>query len=856
MKKKPFLLLLLLVFSFVISLNNFQNVLGYETETDTKLNLSNTSNNSELLGCLATIDTYDYYTLPRIDANIIEHDLTQIKINSLQKYDESCSVSDYDSLNGISDNIYNDIEGYTVSAPFDTSITIHLQNSFEYRNYNTENYLVASKWDYTTIPVYPTVWNYDTENLNAFDSQYLHIEGYENIRLLFDAEEYYDRIDFLAYTSPYNGLFKITYKDTSYDVYSLYPSGSRVSYSIDNTKLVNHLSILVGAASTFDIDYCVLKNSGEDNYIPFTEPFISEVEIQDFEYEINSISYFEDITMTLLSTSFNYDSEELEFIFDSSQLDNYDYLNDLTIPAQSINFLVSFSRNLIYNIDITHYVSCTFFLWCVPSEINLAINGIFIDDESFNSGMLNLADYPEQLIFTANIPNVLFEFELTTYFEYDFELNIISHSYLKSILLLDFEDDMLIDVCTFGIGSEILKCYINNIEQSNTKTIYPAYPWRSDSSCKIELLIQDDIYEEMEFDSIEQISSDIDTDDLVQYNFNYHAERIFSRWYAEIDYTVINYAGTFGAISLNIENDNMLYLFVQELNLYDEVDLLFTINPNYDISYEIVSESQDQISLKIYYQADLDVNNVDLKIQLPFYFQSWDTGTQDSNNILTIEDLDFETSENYIIINGEFQTPYDIEFSQIYNTESFSVYEGFEENINYAALIDDIGYKIKYGKIYPEEEWNSLELFNNSDSELILTEESEFYTQNGFQSGYLYFKCNPVISFETISSLDKITLNINMSLNASNIIIVFEINSDEHYELNNKMNILEVSELSENLYYIYYDLSEGMNTIDIYIKIYSGNNIFTYILIGLGIVAAIGLVYLMKKRKTASKHKI
>jgi hypothetical protein len=841
MKKKPFLLLLLLVFSFVISLVNFQNVLGYETETNTKLNLYHNVDNDDISGGIATITTYSYFDQPLIDGSTINYQYSIIELSDIAEFSEFSTYSQ--TLNNPT-NIWTDtITEQTIGSGYDAQIEICMRNYYSFDEFATSVNFIHGYDDgtgyYHKDGSGMLEFTMTFENLHdCFENLDIRFCKYQHVNLVVDAGGVPVGDDPMSWTIKI-GLFTIYSGDSVYDLYSIidwmenYADSTivRLNFDMSGTTATRIKENLLCARFP---------------YMPCSDIFIEEI-----EYTIDGLTHIEENEYAILDSVTNANSNQYIYsiwIVDASIFDHYIENRDIIFSAQTFSFEMTRETTRIVYIwlEIVAYESI------FPSAYNFKLNEMDISDLQKGQGQLIFTDYENTLEFTADISNIRFDFDITDYYTYEFDLNIVSHSYLKSLLSLDFDSNLIVSKVEFMFSSDILHSYVQNIDQGSEHIVFPSQSWISDSTCKIEVILEENIYVDLEYQTNNQLSTDIDINDNVQYEIDFQATRNFDKWYSEIDYNVISYQCEFGGSPISLSRIGSLYFIDKNLLTNDIVTFTLTIDVNYSIYYEILSETQNQISLKIYYSSDIEVNDVDLRIQLPFYFQSWNIGVEDSNNILTIEDIDVSTTQNYIIADGEFQTPCDIDFSSIYNTEAFTIYDGFEENINYAAIIDDIGYKIKYGKIYPENDWNSLELFNNTDYQYSLTDQNEFYTQNGFQAGYLYFKCNPVISFETISLLDKITLNINMSLNASNIIIVFEINSDEHYELNNKMNILEVSELSENLYYIYYDLSEGMNTIDIYIKVYSGNSIFTYILIGLGIAAAIGLVYLMKKRKAKS----
>jgi len=155
MKKKSLLLLSILFFSFAFSLLNIQNGLGYELNTNVNMNLTSEFNNDDLIGDLAASTTYSNYELPKINSNYVIHDLTEVEISRLQRY----TTTDYSVLSGSTSSdatLYQNINEYTVSAGFDSTVLMNLNYNHQTSTYmpnslsvTADNYIIDdANWGY------------------------------------------------------------------------------------------------------------------------------------------------------------------------------------------------------------------------------------------------------------------------------------------------------------------------------------------------------------------------------------------------------------------------------------------------------------------------------------------------------------------------------------------------------------------------------------------------------------------------------------------------------------------------------------------------------------------------------------
>lgn len=222
-------------------------------------------------------------------------------------------------------------------------------------------------------------------------------------------------------------------------------------------------------------------------YYPTYDP-VSTFQVVNFQY-FNDILKTSTITLTRISIVGNQTWGNITYRFDSSVLD-YDYSHDLIIQNQSIRYDIA--TNI--QIKFAYFTEYSTNEYVVPTEVDLTVNDVEIEDESFNSGFCTFLNYQNLLNFTSNTQNVIFNFTVLVNFNYNLNLDIKSRSYYSKTLTLAADDSLSLTECNYLFNASIKHSYINNHDYSTAKTIYPVLTWLSGSIIKIECILNDDAY--------------------------------------------------------------------------------------------------------------------------------------------------------------------------------------------------------------------------------------------------------------------------------------------------------------------------------------------------------------------------
>jgi hypothetical protein len=218
--------------------------------------------------------------------------------------------------------------------------------------------------------------------------------------------------------------------------------------------------------------------------------------INQFGYAISGITHYATLNLTQNSITAQRISGivfvNLNFSFDSTELSEYDHINDLVLNSQNLNFTFNISSGIVLNFNSS--LSFTQNEWTLPSAQNLRVNGENVIDESYNSGYVSLIDYPDTIIFTADSSNLLFNFTIVNHFTFETDLTIISHTYYMKSLVCSAYHNLVLTRIDYLFDAGIKHSYVNNVDYSTAKTINPNFTWVKSASVKIEVILNDDAY--------------------------------------------------------------------------------------------------------------------------------------------------------------------------------------------------------------------------------------------------------------------------------------------------------------------------------------------------------------------------
>jgi hypothetical protein len=221
--------------------------------------------------------------------------------------------------------------------------------------------------------------------------------------------------------------------------------------------------------------------------------------VMSVNYSINSIDYVENITAYQIDYSANLNLTTVLYKIDSSQLLNYDYINDLYI--NQVNITLDCFHN--FTLNISYFTSTS--QWVVPSEIDLRLNDNEVIDQSYNSGYVSLLFYQNYLDFTAISPNILFNFTITSYYTQQLSMNVISKTYLDKTIILTSNHNLTLTQVDILFDADILHTYINNLDYSDDFTFYPSLFVNVESSLHFEIILAESTY--LELDDVSLLSN-------------------------------------------------------------------------------------------------------------------------------------------------------------------------------------------------------------------------------------------------------------------------------------------------------------------------------------------------------------
>ncbi|MGQ4876219.1 MAG: hypothetical protein ACP6IY_19295, partial [Promethearchaeia archaeon] len=232
-------------------------------------------------------------------------------------------------------------------------------------------------------------------------------------------------------------------------------------------------------------------------YMPFRS-----LSILNFTYgdKISGNKYYQNITAQFIPEESDLSTEELLFRFSSNIFGNFNHSYDLTIYRQNLTIKMDSWIKEQY-LNFTIYAKYSQSNWAVPSEVDLSINGVSVDDETYNSGILSLSAYPNNLIISSSSENIYFKLNITSIFTFTFSLDIVSRTYLRKYFELLSNHDIVIERIDLPPELHIKKLYLNNIEYSNQSFlennifyITPAITMNPGNIFKLEIILADDIY--------------------------------------------------------------------------------------------------------------------------------------------------------------------------------------------------------------------------------------------------------------------------------------------------------------------------------------------------------------------------
>jgi hypothetical protein len=480
MRKISKIISLLIVFMFILPI--FSRIgLGYETNRNVQIDLEQQTNNDEIIGGIGVLGTYPYFSHPEIDSSTIDYQYSVIDVSNIYSY-TSYSSDPISITNEQTEIVYN-LDEFTRGANTQASIDFKFQFNFNYPMQGYDSFQISK---------------------GSEVGNYIHCDENFDIDITYTIDSDYDLISLIQ------GYFYKTYTECLRDDDSwsanlnqvvpvtIYVNGIIISTTTNYAQFYGVISSYASVSQSTTIRFVVDFSQSEFTKMPkdlFTIrfpycPFLS-LEIDDIEYIVDSIEYHDtSIVLELGSRSLLSGVIYLTYTLNIEDLEHFDENKDILISEQEIDLTAVRE----YAVALTSHLESVSYESIFASEYDIELNNELLTDTSKGNAQLIYYEYPASLIFDASESNIKFEFTITDFFSYDFELSVISNSYLRSILQTNTEHSLQLKQVDYLFTSEIKHSYVNNIDYLTEHIIYPDVNIIEDSSIKIEVLLDDSVY--------------------------------------------------------------------------------------------------------------------------------------------------------------------------------------------------------------------------------------------------------------------------------------------------------------------------------------------------------------------------
>jgi len=276
------------------------------------------------------------------------------------------------------------------------------------------------------------------------------------------------------------------------------------------------------------------------------------------------------------------------------------------------------------------------------------------------------------------------------------------------------------------------------------------------------------------------------------------ADLDYKYWYFEGDLDLISVESLehlrtstiFVASDFNVEGIN--YQFDMDVKT-EENDLFygeFNINPNFNVTHDVLINNGTYSEVQISYKADIILNNVTIVLDLSsdgLYMANWSlNGNQSTETyILEIPNIEFISTWQSFVIYGNSSIP-EANFSYYQNEQLFTISESNYESINvyYRGYLEYDRYSESW--IVPAEEDWELDGVHYLDNYYGFQE--GYFISEGFDStitsSYLRMRTNPIASLVRVQGENYVEYTITMNVPAYEINLEYYIVSEDNLVIN------------------------------------------------------------------------
>jgi len=367
---------------------------------------------------------------------------------------------------------------------------------------------------------------------------------------------------------------------------------------------------------------------------------------------------------------------------------------------------------------------------------------------------------------------------------------------------------------------------------------------------------------------VQLTSNPITSVNSVSFTEYYLTNSSFSYWYLVNSYTINGLELYHTRTGTSIEyseftKEGSFYYFEESSLQNDQFTGTIDYNPNWDISYSVISDTGTYAKLKIDYKADLEISNVNMLIDTStynLYAENWTcSATQSSTTfIIDIPNVNFTTSYQTLYLEGYSSIPhftyYKYESDTNYNrinmdTEvDYAFYLNFTkytQTFDYIKDSSDTIYSMYYGnKNY------SVQTISNTEIRVVGT---------GFDpsvnDSYFHVRTKPftLVNFEYEN--DTITISIDCKYNTTNVYFAYPFQPSGAHDLstnNESIEGLSDLEISGYLTFTMDELPVGTTVLIINVNFATPLEMFLQALLIFGVGGGfIGVYYYLKRSESA-----
>jgi hypothetical protein len=336
----------------------------------------------------------------------------------------------------------------------------------------------------------------------------------------------------------------------------------------------------------------------------------------------------------------------------------------------------------------------------------------------------------------------------------------------------------------------------------------------------------------------------------------FRTDRKYDRFFYYSNYTVNNnliYSLDNNEL-IDFINQNDIFYFEKECQNNTFFKVLWDMNPNFEVSHEIVSINGTYVKLKVLVETDFVLENVTVLIEdFEDIYINWLNSTQNNDGIISFR-TDLNKTTNIFYLEAFTEVP---KANYILGAnEIFRIDNDFNElDIKYNYFLGFSVYSESF-ELDIEDNWE-LDGIHYQNQSYTINDENVFYVSNGFDSSiltaYLQFYLNPIKNY-TITQLNSyVIIQIETYIDVKANIEFFV--DKRSYRILNDSSIYYKSGIDS--YTIpNYQLSEGKNAIIISLKNFEESvNLWLLIPIIIGIVAFV-VWYFWKNRENEREKEV